>query len=81
MDIIEKMKQQIRSRRNCCVCMRRVWLWQQSEISFSPMHKDCHQKLITDTLSKKPELRIMYAAEIADFESYAKTELKAGIDV
>jgi len=54
--------------KTCCVCNRRVWSWQQSQISFSPIHLKCHREMLSKTLEENPSMRAMYAAEVSEFE-------------
>jgi len=36
-----------RARMNCCCeCKQRVWPWQQSTLTFDPIHQKCHDLLI-----------------------------------
>lgn len=65
--------------KKCCECKKTVWPWQQSRISFSPIHKRCHETLLANSLAKNPELRGMYVAEIADFEN--KTNANTGLRI
>jgi hypothetical protein len=65
--------------KKCCECKKIVLPGQQSTISFSPIHKACHQKLISKTMTDNPELRGMYATEIASFER--QTGINAGLEI
>lgn len=60
--------------KKCCECKKIVWPWQQSKISFSPIHLKCHQKILKASITT-PECQLMYGKELLEFE--IKTGIKS----
>ena len=58
--------------KKCCECKNIVWPGQQSNISFSPIHKKCHKKLILKSMDDDPEMAGMYLKEINEFSRKTK---------
>ena len=54
--------------KKCSECNKVVWPGQKSKMSFSPIHISCHQKSLSKSILKNPELKDMYLAEIKDWE-------------
>jgi hypothetical protein len=52
----------------CCVCKKKVWPWQQSNISFSPIHRKCHEKMISEEFQKNVCSKIEVIRELALFK-------------
>lgn len=51
----------------CCKCNKIVWWGQQSSISISPIHLNCHQKSIRKYYNNQQKEK-MLMTEIREFE-------------
>jgi hypothetical protein len=53
--------------KKCCECGKTVWWWQQSGISYSAIHKECHIKILADHMRDLTEDQMcLYMLELSD---------------
>tara|TARA_R100000544_G_scaffold36425_1_gene24719 strand:- start:490 stop:681 length:192 start_codon:yes stop_codon:yes gene_type:complete len=53
--------------KRCCKCKKIIWIGQQSNIAFSPIHKKCHRKSIEKHIKENPDTASLYLNEMSDF--------------